>query len=146
MPISIRNGLPINTLATGSATNQVPLDALFDTCAAINSGDLEYHLWLASEQPHAILELTFFNDSNPFDPIKLGGALSDPSTYQEAIHGQLTAIVRYITPYVDSHGHSVIFSIALGMDVAVNTILGWPTNLIGHFLPEISWKHESSNC
>jgi hypothetical protein len=134
MPISIHNGLPTITITAGSALNQVPLDTLFDTCAALNSGNLAYHLWLAMEHPHIVMEVTFFDDSNPFDPIKLGGALSDPTTYLVTTHGQLTAIIRYHTPYVDSQGHPVVFSVAvaLGKDVAVNTILGWPTIISLH--------------
>ena len=71
-----------------------------------------------------------FNDTNPFDPIKLHGAISNPSSYSESQHGKLTAIIRYyLTPPKDYPPGTdpPLLTVALGNDVEVNTIYGWPT-------------------
>jgi hypothetical protein len=35
-------------------------------------------------------------------------------------------VVRYNLPYTDNDSHPIALCIALGADVSVNTILGWP--------------------
>ena len=50
-----------------------------------------------SEWPDLVAELISFDDANPFQPIKLGGDIRDPSDFAAADHGTLTAVVRYIT-------------------------------------------------
>ena len=52
-----------------------------------------------SEWPDLVAELISFDDANPFQPIKLGGDIRDPSDFAAADHGTLTAVVRYHTPY-----------------------------------------------
>ena len=68
----------------------------------------------------------FRDDSNPFKPIKLGSAIRHPDDYNESIHGQLTAIIRYKTPYVDNTGNPIRILFGLGNIMTVNTILGMP--------------------
>ena len=36
----------------------------------------------------------------------------------------LSAVIRYKTPYQDSHGNRLLFLVAVGESMAVNTILG----------------------
>jgi hypothetical protein len=127
MPIAIDNGLPHVTFDLGADSNLDPsLCGLMDTCAALNTGYLLFHLWLKSERPDLVVDFVSFDDSNPFEPIKLGGAIRDPSDFDASDHGNLTAVIRYYTPYVDVSGAPITISFALGSDVTVNTIFGLP--------------------
>ena len=99
---------------------------LFDTGAALNTGQLVYHQSLKTKRPDVIHSYEEFNGTNPFDPIKLCGAISDPSTYDTEKHGILSAVIRYKTPFtVDGRAYTIAF--ALGRDVTVNSIIGLPT-------------------
>ena len=77
--------------------------------------------------PDLVHSFEQFDDANPFEPIKLVGAIKNPADFDATAHGQLTAVVRYHLPYtIVPSGESPVLCIALGADVAVNTILGWP--------------------
>jgi hypothetical protein len=127
MPIAIDNGLPHLTFALGSDSDFDPtLCGLMDTYGALNIGHLLFHLWLMSERPDLVAEFVSFDDSNPFEPIKLGGAICDPINFDASTHGNLTADIRYFTPYSDQLGAPLILSFTLGPDVTANTIFGLP--------------------
>jgi hypothetical protein len=127
MPVAINNGLPHVTVCLGSNSDQDPtLTGLMDTCGALNTGYLPFHLWLMSQRPDIVAEFNSFDDSNPFEPVKLGGAIRDPDNFDSSDHGNLTAVIRYFTPYVDQEGNAIRLSFALGNDVTVNTIFGLP--------------------
>jgi hypothetical protein len=127
MPIAIDNGLPHITFDLGADSTADPaLCGLMDTCGALNTGYLLFHLWLKSERPDLVAEFISFDDTNPFEPIKLGGAIRDPADFDASDHGNLTAVIRYYTPYTDLSGSPVTMSFALGTDVTVNTIFGLP--------------------
>jgi hypothetical protein len=127
MPIAIDNGLPHITFDLGSDAALDPtLCGLMDTCGALNTGYLLFHLWLMSERPDLVAEFISFDDDNPFEPIKLGGAICDPVDFDSSTHGNLTAVIRYYTPYIDHSGSPITLSFALGADVTVNTIFGLP--------------------
>jgi hypothetical protein len=64
--------------------------------------------------------------SNPFHPIKLSGAIRDPKDITNEVVGDLTAVIRYKTPYIDVEGHMILLCFALGDTVSCNTILGLP--------------------
>jgi hypothetical protein len=66
-----------------------------DTCSALNTGYLPFHLWLKSQRPDIVAEFISFDDANPFEPIKLGGAIRNPTDFVSADHGNLTAVIRY---------------------------------------------------
>jgi hypothetical protein len=75
MPIAIGNGLPHITFRLGSASSNTVLQGLMDTCGALNTGYLPFHQWIMSEKPEIVAEYTEFNAHNPFEPVKLGGAI-----------------------------------------------------------------------
>jgi len=54
-------------------------------------------------------------------------AVEDAKNMMEDTSGQLTAIVRYKTWYVDRDGKPVTLSSGLGQNVAVNAVVGVPT-------------------
>jgi hypothetical protein len=126
MPIAIDNGLPHITFQLGTTASQEMLQGLMDTCGALNTGFLPFHQWIMSENPSLIAEYIEFNDKNPFEPIKLGGAIRDPDGFDSDTHGNLTAVIRYFTPYYGIDNQRVTLSFALGHDVTVNTIYGLP--------------------
>jgi hypothetical protein len=133
MPITIDNGL-LNSavdLGTGqkhNGTNPTPeLLALLDTCGSLNTGYLPFHLWIRSLHPDTVAAFRSFDNDDPFEPVKLLGAITDPTTFDSSLHGTLTALIRYHTPYTDLAGNPVLLSFALGNDVSTNTIIGLPT-------------------
>ena len=127
-PIRINNLMPAITVNLGHSLDAaVSLVCLYDTCAAVCSGNLLFHQWVITTYPDLVHSFEQFDDANPFEPIKLVGAIKNPADFDATAHGQLTAVVRYHLPYtIVPSGESPILCIALGADVAVNTILGWP--------------------
>jgi hypothetical protein len=127
MPIAIDNGLPHISYTISSDHNSDPLlYGLMDTCGALNIEYLLFHQWVMSKRPDHVTEYIEFDAGNPFKPIKLGGAIRDPLDFDASTHSNLTAIIRYRTPYQDQTGSHITFSFALGTDVTVNTIFGLP--------------------
>ena len=126
MPIAIDNGLPHIIFELGGSSSTHTLQGLMDTCGALNTGYLLFHQWVMSENPSLVAEYMEFNAKNPFEPVKLGGAIRDPDGFNSDNHGNLTAVIRYWTPYFGTDGVRITISFALGMDVTVNTIFGLP--------------------
>ena len=95
MPIAIDNGLPHITFSLGSdPALDLTLCGLMDTCGALNTGYLLFHLWLMSERPDLVAEFISVDDANLFESIKLGSAIRDPSDFDATDHGNLTAVIR----------------------------------------------------
>ena len=127
IPIAIdSNGLPHIGFDPGALSSLVELCCLLDKCSALNTGYLLFHLWLKSKRPDLVAEFISFDDANPFEHIKLGGAIRDPSGINSSDHGNLTAVIRYYSPYVDTSGSATTLSFALSSDITVNTIFGLP--------------------
>ena len=126
MPISSQNELPNLDFQVGQASDAMTLSFLYDTGAAINTGYLPYHKKIMEECPHIIESYEEFNGTNPFEPIKLVGAITDPDIYDREQHGVLSAVVRYKTPYVLRSGKPFALCFALGSDMSVNSIFGLP--------------------
>ena len=122
MPISSQNELPHLRFLLGQPRDSITLSFLYDTGAAINTGYLPYHLYIMQECPQAVHSFEEFNGTNPFKPIKLCGAITDPALYNQEKHDILSAVVRYRTPYVLMSGETFILSFALGNDMSVNSI------------------------
>ena len=78
------------------------------------------------ECPQVVESFEEFNGDNPFEPIKLMGAIRNPAIYDREQHGILSAVIRYTTPYILNNGHQFFLCFALGEDMSVNTILGVP--------------------
>jgi hypothetical protein len=150
MPIAVDDGLPHITFNLGSNPEQDPtLCGMMDTCGALNAGYLPFHLWMKSVQPDIVAEFVSLDDSNPFEPIKLGGAIQDPSRFVSDNHGNLTAVIRCHTPCADITGSPVTLSSALGSKVTANTIVGLPMlcNLDAVILLRSNSMHSQSlNC
>jgi hypothetical protein len=95
MPIRVDNGLPHIHICLGISSD-AKLSVLFDSGAALSSGYLPYHLPVMCERPDLVASFEQFNDANPFEPIKLGGAIRHPDNYNELQHGKLTHLKRIL--------------------------------------------------
>jgi hypothetical protein len=127
MPLDLDNGLPGILVRLGTTdTNEIGIHTHIDTCAAMSTGNLLVHQWFITTYPQCVAEYIQYDDSNPFEPIKLSCAIED-LTAAEALHGKLTAIVRYNTRYVDTKGQPITISFGLGEGITVNSIIGLPT-------------------
>jgi hypothetical protein len=151
MPVAIDNGLPHISIHFGDKqdpSGDHHFACLLDTCAALNTGHLTYHLWLASRYPQCVAELIHCDDPNkPFEALRLLGAVADSTTL--STHGRLTTVIRYYTPYIQrgNDKRPVILSFALGPDVTVNTIIGLPTiDSFGLRIDLITNRAHSSTC
>ena len=126
MPLDVDNGLPGIELWFGNnEKDEISFICHMDTCAAMNTGNLSVHKWLMTSHPHLVAEYIQFDDTNPFEPLRLHCAVEDLSK-TESMHGKLTAIVRYWLRYKNG-GRNVILSFGLGDSVTVNSIVGVPT-------------------
>jgi hypothetical protein len=146
MPIAIDNGLPHITLCLGNNPSDNKLQGLMDTCGALNTGYLPFHQWVMATDPSFVAEYVEFDDTNPFEPIKLGGAIREPDGFDAGNHGRLTAVIRYHTPYCTYDGNPVTISLALGNDVTVNTIFGLPMLSAFDSIISLSSNALHSNC
>jgi hypothetical protein len=132
MPINIDNGFPNLVLHLGTKDSgcNVELQGLLDTCGSLNTGYLPFHAYLAHRHPEIVVSFRFHNGANPFESVRLMGAVPDPQGFDTALnkdHGVLTAVVCYRTPYVTaSTGEPITISFALGNSVTTNTIFGLP--------------------
>ena len=97
---------------------------IYDTRAALTSGYLPYHLHIRQKCPQIVHSFESFDGDNPFDPIKLMGAISNVSSYDPEKHGTLSSVIRYFAPYHDSSGNALLLCITLGDTMSVNKILG----------------------
>ena len=76
------------------------------------------------KNPNIVASFERFDDSNPFEPIKLGGAIRQHDDYNETMHAQLTAIICYKSLYFDNDVCPTHISFCLGNNImTVNTIL-----------------------
>jgi hypothetical protein len=129
IPITIQNNLPTLSLRLGDSSNQhgdIELKVLFDTCGALSTGFKPYHHRIRQLHPELVHAYESFDEMNPFEPIRLSGALRNPDDVSQEVAGAFTAVIRYNTPYLDCNGNPVLLSFALGDTVSCNTILGLP--------------------
>jgi len=140
MPITSQNELAhIKMLICDIATKElIGLSMMYDTGVALNTGYLPYHNEIVKHHPSVVKRLKYFNGKNPFEPIKLCGAITHPSDYDSEKHGILSAVVEYHTPYKYRNGEPVLLAIALGNSMTVNTILGFSTIREGGLEPRWS--------
>ena len=137
MPITSQNELAHIKWSIWAADNKelIGLSMLHDTGAALNTGYLSYHSQIVKRHPSVVKRLEYFDGTNPFEPIKLCGAITQPSDYDSDNHGILSAVVEYYRPYKYRNGEPVSLTIALGNIMTVNTILGLPIIREGELEP-----------
>ena len=73
---------------------------LLDTGSAMNSGNLNYHLWVMSQCPEMVSEFIQCEANTGYDVVQLMAALDLNTTKQPLDNGKMTALIRYRTPYL----------------------------------------------
>ena len=101
------------------------LSVAYDTCAVLCVGWSGYHLAIAKQYPHLVKSLTWAQEK--YTPLTLSGVISDdtgdkPQT--EKLVTTLPAIIEYYMPHASKQGHPTSFKVAIGDNVAVNTLIG----------------------
>jgi hypothetical protein len=127
MPITLQKNLPTLLLRLGDSSNKhgdIELKVLFDTCGALSTGFKPHHDRIRQLHPELVHAYESFDKINPFEPIRLSGALRNPDDVSQEVTGALTSVIRYKTPYVDCNCNPVLLSFDLGDTVSCNTILG----------------------
>jgi hypothetical protein len=127
LPINIDTHLPHFDLAVGQreSTSIFKISLAFDTCAVTNVGWSNYHLAIAKKYPQIVKSLTWAKDK--YTPLTLSGVVSpeDANKDDEKRHQTiLPAVIEYHMPYLSKAGTATSFKIAIGPNVAVNTIIG----------------------
>ena len=149
------------TLDFGSeSSSHVKVCGLVNTCGALNTHYLLFHLRLKSKRPSLVCKFILLIYSNLFEPIKRGGgAIYNLSNFDSTNHGKLTAVILYYyAPYIDTSGSSITISFPLSLDITVNTIFGLPMlcdldsvilpwfQLHAHMHPQPQFSHHSCCC
>ena len=101
MPFSINNSLPFLSILlslTVEANNGMMM--LVDTGPAMNSGHLDYHLWVMFQCPEMVAEFLQCGPNTDYDVVQLLAALDLDPCHLPNTHGQMTAVIRYHTPYI----------------------------------------------
>ena len=130
MPIGINNSLPSVSLILGiQEDEESKMRMLVDTGAAMNTGNLQYHLWVMSQCPDIVHEFLQCGKDTAYDVVHLLAALDLKDVDKAETHGQMTAVIRYKTPYTVTGKGPFILSFALGHDVSLRSVLGLPTLL-----------------
>ena len=130
MPIGINNSLPSVSLILGSREEEEnKMRMLVDTGAAMNTGNIDFHLWVMSQCPDIVDEFLQCGTNTEYDVVHLLAALDIEDINKDSTHGQMTAVIRYKTPYFVTGKGPFVLSFALGHDVSLRSVLGLPTLL-----------------
>ena len=99
---------------------------LFDTGAAMDTGNFRFHIWVMSQCPDIVDEFLQCGKDTVYDIVNLLAALDLKNVDTNATHGQITDVIRYKIPFtLTSKGHFIL-SLALGSDVSLRSVLGLP--------------------
>jgi hypothetical protein len=112
MPIRVDNGLLHLCLHLGLDADAT-LSVLFDSGATLSSGHLPCHLWIMRKNPDVVASFERFDDSNPFEPIKLGGAIRHPDDHGKSSH------VGSLQPSSGTKLHALMILVAPSMSPLV---------------------------
>ena len=128
MPIECDSNLPAVVMRLGkSDDSEVPVTFNIDTCAGMNTGNLDIHKYVVTNFPECVHSYEEYNDENPFTPISLEGVTADEESTANFENGKLTALVRYHTRYINDKKEHELLSFGLGHGIAVNGLIGLPT-------------------
>ena len=92
----------------------------------MNIGNLEIHQWVIPKLPETIANYIEYDETIPLQPLQLQVAIKDFEATQ-ADTGNLTALVRYFTPYLYLDGYPALLYFGLGKGMAVRAVIGIPT-------------------
>ena len=101
MPIQINNSLPSICLHIGLIKDEEnKIRMLLDTGSAMNSGNLNYHLWVMSQCLEIVGEFIQCGVDTWYEVVQLMAALDLNTTKQPLDNGKMTALIRYRTSYL----------------------------------------------
>ena len=75
------------------------------------------------EHLQMVAKFKLFDGDNPFDLIKLCGAITNPNDYDVDKYGVLSAVIKYHIPYKYKNGRPFVLALDLGSTISVNSIL-----------------------
>ena len=131
MPVQINNYLPSICIHLGLIEDEEnKMRMLLDTGVAMNSSNLNCHLWVVSQCPEMIGEYIQCGANTGYDVVQLMAALGLDTKKQPLDHGKMTIVIRYRTPYLVNNQDSLFFSFALGNDVSFRCVVRLPTLLL----------------
>jgi hypothetical protein len=91
----------------------------------LNVGWAGFHLAIAKQYPHLVKSLIWAKEK--YTPLTLSGVVSndesDPAKAEKLVT-TLPAIIEYYMPHASKQGHPTSFKVAIGDNVAVNTLIG----------------------
>jgi uncharacterized Zn finger protein (UPF0148 family) len=125
LPISVDTNLPHFMLPIGQPSSNFQLSVAYDTCAVLCVGWAGYHLAIAKKFPHLVKSLVWANEE--YTPLTLSGVVSDDDgdkSKSEKLVTTLPAIIEYYMPHPSKQGQPTSFKVAIGDNVAVNTLIG----------------------
>ena len=79
-----------------------------------------------SQCPSMVAEYIQRGSNTDYDVVHILAALVLKETSHPIDHGSMTAVIRYINPYLIHNTDPLILSFALGIDVALRSVLGIP--------------------
>ena len=121
MYISINNSLPsINLHIDNPEDDENHIRILGDTGAVMNTGSLEYHLWVMSQCPEC-------GKNTSYDIFHLLTALDLIDTNQNINHGKMNVVIRYKTLCIVKGRGPFILSFSIGHNVSLHCVLILPT-------------------
>ena len=130
MPIAINNSIPsIKFYLRLILEAEDCMRILVNTCAAMNTGNIDYYLWVMSQCPTMVAEHLKCDPNTKYDIVKLFATLDLNVTHQPNTHGQMTTIIRYDIPYLVHGKDPLILSFALGDNISLRSVFGIPTLL-----------------
>ena len=97
----------------------------YDTCAVLCVGWSGFHLAVAKQHPHLVKSLIWAKEQ--YTPLTLSGVVSNgegATPQSEKLVTTLPAIIEYYMPHPSEQGHPTSFKIAIGDNMAVNTLIG----------------------
>ena len=127
LPISVDTNLPHFMLPIGQPESDTAfqLSVAYDTCAVLCVGWAGYHLAIAKQHPHLVKSLVWAEEK--YTPLTLSGVVSNDDgdiTQSEKLITTLPAVIEYYMPHSSKQGHPTSFKVAIGDNVAVNTLIG----------------------
>ena len=125
MPISIQSNLPHIVLQLGNNLDfpeSPSICCAVDACASLSTGSFHFFASVAKRFPHSVSKVLFA--PKDYSPIYLLGIVQ--SVDQAAVTTKLEVGWKFHLPYRTTGGDVASFTIATGLHVAVNTILGLP--------------------
>ena len=128
MTITSQNELPHLVFPIGcSNKTSNDLSALYNNGEALNTGSLAYYLHINLVSPNLVHSYESFDGPQPFDPIRLTGAICNPMDDDASYLGVFSAIILYNTPFVEKvTSMTILISFALGISMSVNDIVRIP--------------------